>query len=135
MSAATTTSIVRRLARTMRMTIVPVIVPVIAPAILMLATLGAGCGESASELLVPTPDTTIGQGTTGASLYRYHCSACHGLEGRPLVASSSDLRDYDSSFAVFDSVLSTGPGLMPRYPELDAGERQLIYDHVRAFTR
>lgn len=107
----------------------------LAPAMLAIATIAAGCGESASELLVPKPDTTIGEGATGASLYRYHCSACHGLEGRPLVASSSDLRDYDSSFAAFDSVLSTGPGLMPRYPGLDGNERQLIYAHVRAFTR
>lgn len=105
------------------------------PAALMIATLSAGCGDSTADILIPKPDTTMGEGLSGASLYRFHCSACHGLEGRPLVASSSDLRDYDSAFATFDSVLSVGPGLMPMYPDLDANKRQLIYAHVRAFTR
>ena len=111
------------------------LVPAIAPLALVAAMIAAGCAEDPGSLLVPTPDTTTGEGATGASLYRYHCSGCHGLDGRPLVSSSDDLRDYDSSFAQFDSILTDGPGLMPRFPELDAAERRLVYEHVRAFTR
>lgn len=109
--------------------------PMLAPLALALAMIATGCEEGGSSLLVPKPDTNRSEGTTGGSLYRYHCSACHGLDGRPLVASSSDLRDYDSSFAHFDSVLSTGPSLMPRFAHLDEGERRLVHEHVRAFSR
>jgi mono/diheme cytochrome c family protein len=101
----------------------------------LLAMVTIGCGESASSILIPQPDTTKTEGSTGESLYRFHCSACHGVEGRPLVASTDDLRDYDESFEAFDSVLTTGPGTMPMYPGLDSAERRLIYAHVRDFTR
>jgi mono/diheme cytochrome c family protein len=106
-----------------------------APILLALAVASGGCGEESIDLLRPTPDSTTTPGTTGPSMYRYYCSACHGLDGQPLVNASDDLRDYDRPFASFDSVLSAGPGLMPKYPELDQTERRLIYDHVISFTR
>jgi mono/diheme cytochrome c family protein len=108
----------------------------VAPACLALVMALAGCEEEGPSLLVPKADTTSTPGTTGESLFRYYCSACHGLDGRPLVAGvDTDLRDYDSSYHHFDSVLTTGAGIMPTYPQLTPQQRQLVYERVIGFSR
>lgn len=95
---------------------------------------GIGCDENPG-IVTPRPDTTLTEGVTGGSMYRYHCSACHGISGQPLVDASEDLRDYTESFQTFDSILSAGPGLMPRFAYLSSDQRQMIYNHTTTLRR
>lgn len=100
--------------------------------------LALGACEAENPMLVTPPPPTPAkgeEGTTGESLYRFHCAGCHGNDGRPLVQASEDLRDWEHPFATFDSVLTDGPGLMPRYPHLAPAQRQLVYDHIIRFSR
>jgi mono/diheme cytochrome c family protein len=97
-------------------------------------TLGA-CESDPTTIVTPTPDTSATPGTTAASLYRYHCASCHGLDGRPTIAGGPELRDWDSSYAFFDTVMTTGPGIMPQYPHIDQTQRRLLYDFIRGFSR
>lgn len=102
---------------------------------LSLATMAtAGCTGDASSVIVPQPEE-IPVGESGSALYRAWCSGCHGLAGEPAGNGISDLRDYHGAFSQFDSALTNGPGLMPRYPELDSAQRRRIYDHVLTFRR
>jgi mono/diheme cytochrome c family protein len=110
----------------------------ILPALLLFVTASlaaAGCGDEAASLVMPAVDTTASPGTTGASMYRYYCAGCHGLDGRPVIANAGDLRDYTAPLDSFDLILDDGPGLMPRYPQLDSARRALVYQHMRTFKR
>jgi mono/diheme cytochrome c family protein len=79
----------------------------------------------------PQATDTIPQ--SGEGLYRFYCAGCHGLHGIPTAAGISGIKGYSQPFHAFDSVLTIGPGLMPRFPELDSAQRQRIYDYVRSF--
>lgn len=94
----------------------------------LLAVVGIGC----SSTVEPPPGEPIDR-TTTKYLYDYNCASCHGLDGSPVGAGVSDLWIYDSTFAEFDSILTDGPGLMPRFPDLDEDERHRLYDYVKQF--
>jgi mono/diheme cytochrome c family protein len=105
--------------------------------ILLLAILvlsAPGCSEDGPGLVVPVPDNTPQQ-QTGTGLYRTHCTGCHGLDGASLAAGVDDLRGYKQSFEQFDSVLSAGPGLMPRFPQIDQQGRRALYEHIVTFRQ
>lgn len=109
---------------------------------LMLATLAGilctvllSCDENGPDVVTPRPDTSSSEGTTGASLYNYHCAACHGRDGRPLVQATDDLLDYSASLDTFNTILNDGPGLMPTYAHFDSARRVLIYEYIRTFKR
>jgi mono/diheme cytochrome c family protein len=102
------------------------LLPLLAP-LLMLLFVAIGCDSSTAPPSEQPEDTT-----TVAYKYNYQCAGCHGLNGLPRLASVSDLKGYDSAFSHFDSVLTDGPGLMPRFPQLDQSMRQRLYDYVRS---
>ena len=102
-------------------------------ALLLVVHVG-GCTEE-SVLITPAPDPAATEGTTGASMYRYHCAGCHGIDGNPLIDGPDDLRDYKESFQTFDSILNDGSGIMPRFSHLALEKRQSIYDHTVTLRR
>jgi mono/diheme cytochrome c family protein len=71
----------------------------------------------------------------GATLYRTHCAACHGSDGRPVLAGAPDL-SRPTALLKPDLALAagirTGKGAMPGFAaQLRDGEILDIVAHLR----
>jgi mono/diheme cytochrome c family protein len=76
-------------------------------------------------------DTTSGE-MTGQQLYLRDCANCHGLEGTSVdTLTVKSIKGYDRSYEEFDSVMTSGPGAMPRYPQIDSLHRRMLYQYIK----
>lgn len=103
-----------------------------AMAVLVLLAIAPGC-----DVLSPDPTATIGKDTvttpvTGKQLYIEHCAGCHGLTGAPLDSIDiPSLMHWQGTTGKFDSTLNEGPAGMPTFPNLNADQRQKIFEYVK----
>ncbi len=103
-----------------------------AVAALTLLSATSGC-----DVLSPDPTATIGKDTvatpvTGQQLYIDHCAACHGLTGVALDSIDiPSLKHWQGTAGKFDSTLNEGPAGMPTFPNLNADQRQKIFEYVK----
>ncbi len=97
---------------------------------------------SGCELLDPNPeatvtrapaDTSIAVPHSGKELFQYWCAGCHGIRGHAVGNDITSLQGYTGTFDVFDAALTQGPGIMPRFPQLDSSMRHLIFDYIKTF--
>ena len=86
------------------------------------------------DLIDPDPEATINAPEEavldGEGLYLRDCASCHGIDGVPVADDIIDIRNYPGGFELFNESLDVGPTTMPRYPELDEEQRQMLYDYV-----
>jgi mono/diheme cytochrome c family protein len=107
-----------------------------------IALLIAGCAiidpDPEAVVVRPTaPDTSCSYSNTltGARLFACHCSGCHGDDGRPVLEGVPDMTLRTVSYGHFDTVLTEGPGISPRFPQLDSIARKKLYAFVASLKR
>jgi mono/diheme cytochrome c family protein len=109
--------------------------------LLLLCATVAGCAlldpSPEAEVSGPARDRTCDSVASkgGAEIYLCKCIGCHGIGG---VAPKNGVRDIDiyadtASFQQFDAILTSGPGTMPRYPDLDSAARRRLYEQMKTF--
>jgi quinoprotein glucose dehydrogenase len=85
--------------------------------------------ENEMAWIITMVETATGNSSRGASLYRQHCAACHGLEreGAPQQAAPK-LDDVAERFGKADVVnlLEKGKGVMPSFAYLSAADKQAM---------
>ena len=76
------------------------------------------------------------QGDAGASLYRKHCTLCHGDDGRLGLSGAKDLTASPLSREEMIVVVRNGRGAMMGYGRvLSEEEIGLVVDHVRSLAQ
>jgi mono/diheme cytochrome c family protein len=109
--------------------------------VLLLSATVTGCAlldpSPEAEVSGPVRDRTCDSVASkgGAQIYLCKCIACHGIDGD---APGNGVRDIDiyadtASFEKFDAILTTGPGTMPRYPDLDSAARKRLFEYMKAW--
>ena len=76
------------------------------------------------------------EGDAGASLFRMHCTLCHGDDGRLGLSGAKDLTASALSREEMIAVVRNGRGAMMGYGRvLSEEEIGLVVDHVRSLEK
>jgi quinoprotein glucose dehydrogenase len=84
--------------------------------------------ENEMAWIISMVETATGNSSRGASLYRQHCAACHGLEREGTPQQAPKLDNVAERFGKADVVnlLEKGKGVMPSFAYLSAADKQAM---------
>ena len=72
---------------------------------------------------------------TGKTLYEWNCQSCHGADGVSVTKDITDMKGWahtpTGTFGKFDTSLTVGTGLMPKFDTLDHESRMMIYEYIK----
>ncbi len=84
--------------------------------------------ENEMAWIITMVETATGNSSRGASVYRQHCAACHGLEREGTPQQAPKLDNVAERFGKADVVnlLEKGKGVMPSFAYLSAADKQAM---------